>query len=76
MDAARASTSSAEVRIRPPCFRETEQLVALGDELTTTLHLERERALVAAIETGKEWSCLPMVDSFHHPASIPSSGMP
>jgi conjugative relaxase-like TrwC/TraI family protein len=30
------------------------KLVALGDELTTTLHLERERALVAAIETGKD----------------------
>ena len=30
------------------------RLVALGDELTTTLHLERERALVAAIETGKD----------------------
>jgi thymidine kinase len=30
------------------------KLVALVDELTTTLHLERERALVAAIETGKD----------------------
>jgi conjugative relaxase-like TrwC/TraI family protein len=43
------------------------KLVALGDELTTTLHLERERALVAAIETGKD-TVLPASGRF-----IPSS---
>ena len=43
------------------------RLVALGDELTTTLHLERERALVAAIETGKD-TVLPASGRF-----IPSS---
>ena len=29
------------------------KLVALGDELTTTLHLERERALLEAVENGR-----------------------